>query len=191
MSTSPAMPQPAQPSDFEVEYFTQTRREIDSEKQERNKVLNFGILAAGGFSYALAQLGKSSDFLVSPSALAFYGPYLALITVLTATRRFKLQQIADRWFVLEEFLKTRHAPSWMWLEACVCVGLRTRRYLYEDLWLHLGLSSIVYVLLTAVAAGLWSDVKYWRAAGVALIVILHFVLSVVWLTRPALFRRPT
>ncbi|HUI08619.1 MAG TPA: hypothetical protein VL486_16585 [Verrucomicrobiae bacterium] len=42
-------------SQFEREYFVQTRKEIDTEKQERNKILNYAILATGAVSLVLSK----------------------------------------------------------------------------------------------------------------------------------------
>ena len=41
------------PTSFEKEYFIQTRQEIDTEKRERDRILNFIVLILGAIGFAL------------------------------------------------------------------------------------------------------------------------------------------
>ena len=168
---------------FEREYFIQTRKEIDTEKQERNKILNYAILAVGGISLALSRVGEPFVFLRSPAALCLYIPLLFLISVLIAARRAKLQQIADRWFVLETILRARGcAKDWISLETVVCQGLRGRRYLAEDLLLHLGLSMAPYLLIVWVGTALQLKFAVW----LYFFVVEHAVIGSLLLCRPVM-----
>src|SRR4030042_4280689 len=116
-------------SPFEIEYFIQTRKEIDTEKQERNKILNYAIISTGGSSVFCLRIGGTIELLKSPSGLHVYIPLLILISALVAARRIKLRQIADRWFALYDFLSNRQKTKrWTPLERVVCEGLVRRRY---------------------------------------------------------------
>lgn len=172
-------------SAFESEYFIQTRKEIDTEKHERNKILNYAILATGAMSVAFARSGSLSD-LASPAALVIYFPLLILVSVLVAARRIKLRQISDRWHALGSLLHARGCvDGWAPLEDVVCRGLRGRRYLAEDFLLHLGLSSVVYCLIIAVAVHLVTATPpvFGPAVGAGLGVLAHFGVTSFWLSR--------
>ena len=167
-------------SEFEHEYFIQTRREIDTEKQERNKILNYAILATGAVSLLLSKTDIPTRGLESATALWLYFPLLLLVSVLTAARRSKLRQIADRWFTLQEMLHARKLPKgWQPLEEVVCHGLEGRRYLFEDFLLHHALSIILYALILLAAKTLSPR----QIAVVVLAVLTHLVWSCVWLLR--------
>ncbi|MEW5982213.1 MAG: hypothetical protein AB1806_07560 [Acidobacteriota bacterium] len=173
-------------SDFEREYFTQTRKEIDTEKQERNKILNYGILATGAMSVAFARSGSIAD-LASPAALVIYFPLLLLVSVLVQARRIKLRQISDRWHALRSLLAVRGCcDAWTPLEQVVCRGLRGRRYLAEDFCLHLGLSSVVYCLIGAVVVPLLRAGSAARPGAIAagLGAVIHLGVTSFWLWRP-------
>jgi hypothetical protein len=96
-----------QTSDFLREYFLQTRREIDAEKESRDRLLNFIILAIGAVGFTMFQSEKADTLLAHPCALIIELSILVTITALFWLRRKKLQQIADRWFVLGNLL-SRH-----------------------------------------------------------------------------------
>jgi len=136
-------------SDFEREYFLQTRREIDTEKHERDQLLNFAILVLGAIVFGVAQSENAQRFLEEATAPAIEVPALAITSTLCWIRRKKLQQIADRWFVLhlmlvEHFGSERAETS---LEGIAVQGLRGRRYVWKDVVLNWALSLPLYVLL--------------------------------------------
>ena len=171
-------------SQFEVQYFIQTRKEIDTEKQERNKLLHYALIAAGASAIGLAQIERSTDFLLSPWALALYLPLLLLISGIVAARRMKLQQIFDRWITLYSILQARKlAKQWTPVEETVIHGFRSRRYLYEDFALHLGLSVMVYGLMIATMIRLISDQQSLWPLLVTAPVLLHSVFTTLWLLR--------
>jgi len=177
-------------SEFELQYFIQTRREIDTEKQERNKLLNYAVLATSAFSLALAQIEKSTQFLMSPWAFCLYIPLLFLISGLVAARRMKLRQISDRWLTLYDILRVRNvARDWISLEDTVIKGLKGKRYLYEDLWLHMGLSLIVYGLIVSVVVRLFQTQAAWKwVIFGAIIILFHFLTTLLWLLTPIKLR---
>lgn len=171
-------------SQFEAQYFIQTRKEIDTEKQERNKLLNYALIATGASAIALAQIERSTDFLLSPWALALYLPLLLLISGIVAVRRMKLQQIFDRWNTLHGILEARKFTNqWTPIEKTVVQGIRSRRYLYEDLALHHGLSATVYGLMIVTMIRLISDGQgLWPVLIIAPI-LLHSSFTTFWLLR--------
>jgi FtsH-binding integral membrane protein len=177
-------------SEFELQYFIQTRREIDTEKQERNKLLNYAVLATSAFSLALAQIEKSTQFLMSQWAFCLYIPLLFLISGLVAARRMKLRQISDRWLTLYDILRVRNvARDWIPLEDTVIKGLKGKRYLYEDLWLHMGLSLIVYGLIVSVVVRLFQTQPAWKwVIFGAIIILFHFLTTLLWLLTPIKLR---
>jgi hypothetical protein len=171
-------------SQFEVQYFIQTRREIDTEKQERNKLLNYALIATGAFAIALAQIERSTEFLFSPWALALYLPLLLLISGIVAARRMKLQQIFDRWVTLYSILQVRKvANEWIPMEETVIQGIKGRRYLYEDFALHLGLSGIVYGLMIMTMIRLISDRQDFWPVLITIPILIHLVFTTLWLLR--------
>lgn len=85
---------------FESAYFTQTRQEIDTEKRERDQILNFALLAIGALAVVIARVDTTLEFLRSVEGLVLEASALPVITTLCWIRRKKLEQIADRWYVL-------------------------------------------------------------------------------------------
>lgn len=173
---------PQQPglSEFERQYFLQTRQEIDTEKQERNKILNYAIVALGAVALTFSRVDNPLSPLRSPAALCFYYPFLLFVSILIAARRAKMRQISDRWFVLRGILAARSEPKgWVPLEKIVCDGFDNKRYLAEDRLLHLGLSLVPYSLIGLVAYGLcW----YWPIL-VVLPVMAHLIGCDLWLRK--------
>ena len=169
---------------FEIQYFIQTRREIDTEKQERNKLLNYALLATGAFAFALAQVEGSTDFLTSSWALGLYLPLLLLISGIVAARRMKLSQIFDRWKTLYSMLQSsQFGQDWTPLEETVTKEIEGPRYLFEDFALHLGLSAMVYGLMIITMFRLISNGQgHWPLLVIAF-VVLHLVLTTQWLLR--------
>jgi hypothetical protein len=185
-STAESQPSIVEPdlSQFEIQYFIQTRREIDTEKQERNKLLNYALIATGAFAIALAQIERSTEFLFSPWALALYLPLLLLISGVVAARRMKLQQIFDRWVTLYSILQVRKvANEWIPMEKIVIQGIKGRRYLYEDFALHLGLSGIVYGLMIMTMIRLISDRQDFWPVLITIPILIHLVFTTLWLLR--------
>ncbi len=104
--------------EFFRDYFVQTRREIDTEKQERDNLLRFAVTVLGimttlfgGVIGALAAgdkaIGKevaenifSSWWFYSAAVCLVFGVYPAIMWLLMSLRTLKLIQIADRWFTL-------------------------------------------------------------------------------------------
>lgn len=165
-------------SQFETQYFIQTRREIDTEKQERNKLLHYALLAAGAIALALSQLDRTTKFLESPAALGLYCSLFLLVWGIVAARRAKLRQIYDRWISLYTMLRTKTLKrEWIPVEETVLSGIKSGRYLYEDLWLHLGLSSLIYGLIVMGSIQLVLDGNSRWLAFVNLIIPVHLLLT--------------
>ncbi len=136
------------PDDFHTKYFVQTRQEIDTEKRERDKLLNFAVVILGALGFTFAQSGPAQELLREPYAIAMEAATLAVITSLFWVRRKKLQQIADRWFTLWRMVQ-HHFPDREdeFLEAVVVKGLRGKRYVTKDVVLNLTLAIPIYCLL--------------------------------------------
>ena len=133
--------------DFCQKYIIQTRREIDTEKQHRDSLLNFAIAVMGALGFGVLQNDDLPKLLSHP-AVGYIGiSILLIITSLFWVRRKKLQQIADRWFVLWHLAKKYPEefpnPS---LESLVCPNLTRWTYTVKDTVLAIALSSPVYVL---------------------------------------------
>jgi len=89
-----------EPSGFDREYFLQTRKEIDTEKRERDHLLNFAVVILGALAFAVVQSEKAQQFLQEPYSLMLEISTLIILTSLFWVRRKKLQQISDRWYTL-------------------------------------------------------------------------------------------
>ncbi|MBV9719273.1 MAG: hypothetical protein JOZ77_08135 [Candidatus Eremiobacteraeota bacterium] len=101
-------------ANFVTEYFRQSKAEIDSAKSERNIALNITVLVVTAFVWLFAQsFAKpswpwlvSSDDQPVPRGMFIAVAVAALLTIyaLFRLRRDKLQQIANRWYVLRKLL---------------------------------------------------------------------------------------
>lgn len=58
-------------SDFDREYFIQTRKEIDTEKRERDHILNIAIIVLGALGFAFIQKDESRQFIEKFHSFAF------------------------------------------------------------------------------------------------------------------------
>ncbi len=177
-------------TDFRTDYFIQTRREIDTEKHSRDQILNFAVVVLGAIAFAIFRSSEANVFLTKPFAIIPECSALLMISALFWVRRKKLEQIADRWFVLhnlaEELFGEERAKSL--LEGMVCKQLTRRRYIKKDLFLNFALSSPIYTLLFIHLSGFWTE-SIWQAVASLAVVVLHVVLSAYILGRR--FRRPS
>ena len=184
MSTSVLSESKPEMSQFEREYFIQTRKEIDSEKHERNTILNYAVIATGALSVIMGRSAESGQFFQSSDALFIYIPLLLLISALFSARRTKLRQIGDRWFALYDLLDVEGMlGKWTPLERVVCEGIARKRYLSEDLLQHLALSSVVYSLTGAVAWHAWRSDNLGVCIFGSTVVVVHFGVTTWWLSR--------
>lgn len=146
----------AELTEFEREYFVQTRKEIDTEKRERDQLLNFAVIVLGALGFAVVQSEKAMEFLKQPHSLMFEVSTLVILTSLFWVRRKKLQQIADRWYTLYRMevkrLGKQRADQLM--EAVVIRGFEKARYIRKDVVLNIALSLPIYTLLFVSAFGL-------------------------------------
>jgi undecaprenyl pyrophosphate phosphatase UppP len=168
--------------DFIETYFTQTRQEIDTEKHSRDNILNVIILVLGAVGFALFQAGNAQTLLRQPVALVIEITMLATITGLFWLRRKKLHQIADRWFVLHNLLRSRlaHIPVSETLEAIVEKDLKTTRYTRKDVWLCLAVACPIYGLVAASLHERFGQKHLVTLSLVAVVVAAHATI-VTWL----------
>jgi len=142
-------------NEFEREYFLQTRREIDTEKKERDALLNFAVGVIGVAAFGVLQNDKMDAVLRHDFTRILAGCVLLLITSLMWVRRKKLQQIADRWYALRNLmLSAKSHPTQRLLEDAVCEGLDGRAYTVKDTVVCLALSLPMYCLLLPGPSGI-------------------------------------
>lgn len=164
---------------FMKEHFIQTRKEIDTEKHERDQMLNFAIVVLGAIGFAIIQKGVSQTLLQEPQALLIETPALIIISSLFWIRYKKLHQIADRWFVLYR-MACQHLgkdKAEEMLEAVVVKGLIKWRYISKDFILNLALSLPIYGLLLIQCFNAYTLHQYWRIVLPIVIIISHFAIS--------------
>lgn len=171
-----------------LEYIVQTRSEIDTEKRERDQILNFIVVTLGGLAFAtvlrlsvapidltLFQRNPKPVFWVSAGAMAFiFGFFLV--------RREKLRQIADRWFSLAHVLKDAFGEAnvvsflletHVCKQLCTSSGLWPPRYQRKDMLLNVPVLAIIYGLQAMVT---WSQMPLWNV-GLAILTLI----AVTWL----------
>ena len=168
----------------------QTRREIDAEKHSRDNILNVVILVLGAAGFASFQAGNAERLSKSPAALVVELTMLVTITGLFWLRRKKLQQIADRWFVLHNLLQYHmtELPLDETLEAIVEKDLWTTRYTRKDVWVCVAVSCPIYGL---VAVNLYVQLcghSILLAIAVVLLILMHLGIAALLMIRP--FRCP-
>ena len=135
--------------DFEQAYFIQTRKEIDTEKRERDHILNVAVVAIGALAFGIFRSENISEILVNPVSLGLQVSALAILTSLFFVRWMKLRQIADRWYVLNHMIQKPYNESHAskTLEAVVLRGFDRERYIKKDIILCLALSLPIYCLI--------------------------------------------
>lgn len=145
-----------EPSEFDREYFLQTRREIDTEKRERDQLLNFAVVILGALAFGVVQSEKAKELLQEPCSLMFEISTLIILTGLFWVRRKKLQQISDRWYTLYHMALRNLSEEWMSqsMEAVVVRGFSKGRYIRKDLALNVALSLPIYTLILVSSLGL-------------------------------------
>ncbi len=136
---------------FEREYFIQTRKEIDTEKRERDRLLHFAILVLVGVPVAALQKAELYRHVFSWAALFVEVPLLIILSAMFWARWKKLTQIADRWYVLLYLLRKHlgNERAGHFLEQTVVDGLSKRRYVRKDAILNFCLCLPVYVIMIA------------------------------------------
>lgn len=133
---------------FERDYILQTRAEIDTEKKERDTLLNIAVGLLGIAAFGMWQNGKIDDVLRNEFTKTASVCVLLIITSLMWIRRKKLQQITDRWFVLRELIQSaKKQPDQRLLEDIVCEGLKKNTYSIKDTIVCLTLSLPMYCFL--------------------------------------------
>jgi len=172
-------------SNFEREYFIQTRKEIDTEKRERDQMLNFAVLVLGGIGFGVSQSQSAQQFLQESQALVIEIPALIIITSLFWVRYKKLKQIADRWFALYRIVMRyfgRERVEEM-LEGLVYKNLTGWRYILKDFVLNIALCLPVYALILLPSFNRYLPVQPWRLGVSASVIVLHCVISSIILGR--------
>lgn len=171
-------------TDFDREYLLQTRKEIDTEKRERDHILYLAVVVLGAIGFAMAQTDKAQDFLRQPSSLAFEISTLVILTSLFWVRWMKLRQIADRWYTLNRLIN-RHYNSQQaaeYMEAVVIKGFKKAHYIKKDIVLNFALSLPIYSLILLSSLNL-SISSAWQIIIPMLIIGIHILISIGVLNR--------
>lgn len=175
-------------SDFIKDYIFQTRREIDTEKHSRDNILNVIVLVLGAVGFAMFRSEDPILLLEQPAALVIEACILVTVTGLFWLRWKKLQQIADRWFVLYNLLQHHliELPLNESMEAIVEPGLRSRRYTEKDFLLCVMVSCPVYGLFIL---GLKNNFSQWPILSL-LFVLSHIIVCAALMLRPFKWPEP-
>ncbi len=137
-------------TDFEKEYFIQTRKDIDSEKLVRERMFNYSILL---FNAHIAIYGILNEFDISGLTLnafsfTFFIMLMLSISGLFYARHRKLVQIAHRWVILQSMLIKTFGEEYAsrTLESRVMTSFTSKGYLLKDKILGLSLLIPTYML---------------------------------------------
>ena len=173
------------PNDFEKSYFIQTRSEINTEKKERDQMLNFAVLVLGAVGFSIAQFEAARKYLQSNEGFGILVSALIIISSLFWIRHKKLRQIADRWYVLRRLIFYWYGSEKTseMLEGLVYKNLPTSRYTIKDVVLNISLSSPIYWLLYQQFMSAQSIGENWRVFSTVGVLILHIVFSFLILGR--------
>ncbi len=174
-----------EPNEFLREYFIQTRKEIDTEKRERDQMLNFAVLVLGAIGFGVLQSETAQKFLQQPQALVIEIPALIIISALFWARYKKLRQISDRWFtlyriVIRYFGKERTEEM---LEGIVIKDFTRRRYLMKDVILNIALCLPIYGLILLPLFNMNLFYQKWQIILSIVVIGLHFIISTAILRR--------
>lgn len=170
---------------FWLDYFIQTRKEIDTEKQERDKILNYAFLVMGAIGFAVAQKEEAQKFLRTDEGLVVAGAALLILFSLFWVRRKKLQQIADRWYVLRHQLQERVEADKLpfTLESVVAQKLPTRTYTIKDAGLSVALALPIYVLFGIRSYAGLDRASVWQVVTPITVILGHLGVSLFILMR--------
>ncbi len=166
---------------FITEYFVQTRREIDTEKHERDRLLHFAIILLGGLAVITIQRVDFPDVVSAPESILGQVGFLVILTALFWLRFKKLTQIADRWLALHRLARDYGGADFLnlSLEKTVIAGFKARRYIRKDLILALSFSFPIYLLLVRASWQFFHGNAWIRGTLLVLVVSLHILAS--WL----------
>ena len=171
------------PNKFELAYFIQTRQEIDTEKRERDHILNISVAVLGVLGFLAFRADDQGRILEERVLLALEVSVLLIITSLFYARWTKLQQIANRWFMLRRMIRWFYgkARDKEFLEGFVVSRLKKTDYQRKDMFLCLALSLPFYCLVVASSLSLPCE---WRSTVPIIVVGCHSLGSLWILSRP-------
>jgi hypothetical protein len=169
---------------FDREYFIQTRQEIDTEKRERDHILNIAVIVLGALGFAFVQTDKTQTLIRQPFFIAIEISVLAILTSLFWVRWMKLRQIADRWYTLRNILNQHfeEQKARNYLEYVVMRGFEKARYIKKDITLCFSMSSPIYFLLAYTVYFLPISICL-RIIIFALIIALHIFIIIKLLSK--------
>jgi len=136
---------------FEREYFIQTRKEIDSEKQARTRLFHYAVIVFGGLTAFYIDMYKDSlpNFKLDFFCMGLAVSLLFILTTIFYVRHRKLLQIAHRWYVLYIMINKWYGleEARLFLESIVVNGFDKKHYLTKDLALTFCLAFPIYLFL--------------------------------------------
>ena len=170
-----------------LEYFIQTRKEIDTEKRERDHILNFAIVVLGAIGFAIIRTPYNKKFLIKFNIVIFLieVSMLIIITSLFWIRRKKLQQILDRWCLLNKLFIRKFGQEELdyTLENLVVKNSLSRRYLKKDLILNIALCLPIYsLIINQMIEGITLHIR-WEFILCCFVLISHLLISSILLGR--------
>ena len=163
-------------NDFYKDYFIQTRKEIDTDKIERDRLLHFVIILFGGVLVLFTQENLSRELLNTTIEVLLHFSFLIIVTTIFWVRWKKMSHIADRWNTLYKILEKSGEEITVFLENKVIQGLKKRRYVRQDVFLCLSFCLPSYSLLFFSIFS--KSGKCLRYTGIVLvIVVIHILLK--------------
>lgn len=171
---------------FERRYFIQTRKEIDTEKRERDRLLHFAIILLGGVTAVLFQRSDFLTFILSPEGILVEASLLIILTSIFWARWKKLCQIADRWYVLFKLLKDTLGEdrTKFLLEQTVIDDFNKKRYVRKDAVLNFSFCLPIYLCMLRASVGFLDNKNAGWAILSVVLIITHLILSFLLLSRP-------
>ncbi len=178
------------PEDFYCKYFMQLRGECDTIRCEMNRFLYFALLvllgvgiavAKDGIGSAAGEGGNGGSLLHKLTALAMEIATLFIMTSLFWLRRLHLQQLVDRWYILQDIAHRRvDIPDTEKLHEDVATGRikhDKKAYLSQEWTLNFALAVPVYGLIILKCRGGGGPFSFVDAVICAGIIIGHLVIS--------------
>lgn len=136
-------------SPAEISYLEQTRKECDTEKVQKDKVLQYAFLVVGGTSiYGLTNLDQKTIVNAWTSIIISLA-ILVIIIGLMNWRRQKFRAQGYRMVVLWGLIKsgTRKGCNWIGIEEIIVNGLKKNVHGRDDLLFVIGLTLPIEALI--------------------------------------------
>jgi len=138
-------------TEFEKEYFFQTRNDIASEKEARERMFNYAVLLFNGqiAAYAILNKFEIQSLTLDAFSLTFFTMLMFSVSGLFYARHRKLIQISHRWIILQEMLIRKYGEEYAsrTVESRVMTTFVSKSYLRKDKILGLSILIPIYAFL--------------------------------------------